>query len=43
LLYEEAVTWVLYITTDLIDDRCHHQRVKGAASYCNIPVLSLAP
>lgn len=34
---------VLNITTDLIDDRCHTQRVNSAASYCSIPVLSLAP
>jgi DNA-binding NarL/FixJ family response regulator/pimeloyl-ACP methyl ester carboxylesterase len=37
------MTWALDITTDLIADRCHTQRVKGSASYCSILVLSPAP
>jgi hypothetical protein len=31
LLYQEAVIWVLDITTDRFDDRCHTQRMNGSA------------
>jgi hypothetical protein len=35
-------TWVFYVTTDLLDDPCHTQRMNGSAEYCSTPALSVA-
>ncbi|MGH2495873.1 MAG: response regulator [Ktedonobacteraceae bacterium] len=39
LLYQEAVTWGLYIKADLIDGHCHRLQVNGSASYCSTSLL----